>query len=382
MEYIAWFKDLNKDSLGVAGGKGTNLGIMYNLKLPVPPGFVVTAQTYKEFIEKTAVKERIFKLLEGLDIEKTEELQQTAKQIQELIKGTDVPENIKEAIIDAYDSLSAEKGTTTEMMDGQEAFVAVRSSATAEDLPEASFAGQQATFLNVKGNENVFKAVRACWASLFTARAIYYREKNNFPHEKVLIAAVVQKMVNSEKSGVMFTINPSTNKPDEIVIEAVYGLGEAIVSGQVNPDLYIVNKGDRSIKKIEVRKKEWGLFRNEEGENEKKKIPKEKQERQILDDKEIKEIARLGKKIEEHYGMPQDIEWAIEKDKIMIVQSRAVTTFKPVEKKEGEIPPAPEERPGIKEEAGKILLKGETASGGVYSGKVKLVHDISELKKI
>lgn len=389
MEYVAWFKDLNKDSLGVAGGKGTNLGIMYNLKLPIPPGFVVTAQAYQEFIERTAVKERIFKLLEGLNIEETEKLQQTAKQIQELIKETEVPEDIKEAIIENYDSLSVKKGTTTEMMEVQEAFVAVRSSATAEDLPEASFAGQQATFLNVKGDENVFNAVRACWASLFTARAIYYREKNNFPHEKVLIAVVVQRMVNSEKSGVMFTINPSNNHPNEIVIEAVYGLGEAIVSGAVNPDFYLVNKEDRSIKKIEVKSQEWGLFRNEKGENEKRKIKIGLQEKQILNEKEVKELSRLGKKIEEHYGKPQDIEWAIEGDEIMIVQSRAVTTFKPAESGEKEEsltapsePSVSEEKLSIREEAGKILLKGETASGGVYSGKVKVVHDVSELNKI
>ncbi|MBR9683353.1 phosphoenolpyruvate synthase [Candidatus Woesearchaeota archaeon] len=382
-DYISWFKELNKDSIGVAGGKGANLAEMTNIGLPVPPGFVVTAQTYEEFIEKTAVKARIFKLLEGLDIEKTEELQQVAKQIQELIKGTDVPENIKEAIIEAYDSLGVEKGTTSEMMEKRgEVFVAVRSSATAEDLPEASFAGQQATFLNVKGDEDVFTAVRACWASLFTARAIYYREKNNFSHKKVLIAAIVQKMVNSEKSGVMFTINPSNNHPDEIVIEAVYGLGEAIVSGEVSPDFYLVNKSDRSIKKIEVRKKKWGLYRDEEGKNEKVDIPKEKQERQILDNKEIMEIARLGKKIEEHYGKPQDIEWAIEKGEIMIVQSRAVTTFKPVEKEEGEKVEDEKSTPQPSSEAGKILVKGETASGGVYSGKVRLIRDASELSKI
>ncbi len=393
MEYVKWFKEISEKDLGSAGGKGRNLGIMFNFGLPVPPGFVVTAQTYQEFIEKTAVKERIFKLLEGLNIEETEKLQEVSRQIQELIKETDIPENIKEVIIENYDSLSAEKGTTAEMMESKgKTFVAVRSSATAEDLPEASFAGQQATFLNVRGEEEVVKAVRACWASLFTARAIYYREKNNFPHEKVLIAAIVQKMVNSEKSGVMFTINPSNNKSDEIVIEAVYGLGEAIVSGAVNPDFYLVDKGNRDIKKIEVKRQEWGLFRNEEGENEKKKIKAELQQRQILDEKEIKELARLGKKIEEHYKKPQDIEWAIEGEDIFIVQSRAVTTFKPAEKKEEKEetrPPAPDQLPSKAEEPTassaqeeKILVKGETASGGVYSGKVKVVKDASELSKI
>jgi len=374
MEYIKWFKDISEEDIGVAGGKGKNLGIMYNLKLPVPAGFVVTAQTYQEFIEKTGVKERIFNFLKGLDIEETEKLQQAAKQIQDLITGTDVPENIKEAIIENYENLGVEKGKAEEILENKDVFVAVRSSATAEDLPEASFAGQQATFLNVRGKEDIVKAVRACWASLFTARAIYYRERNGFLHEKVLIAVVVQKMVDSEKSGVMFTVNPATNNSEEIIIEAVYGLGEMIVAGEVNPNLYVVNKEERKIKKIEVRKQEKGLFRNEEGENEKKKIRDELQERQILDEKEIKELARLGKKIEEHYGKPQDIEWAIEGSDILIVQSRAVTTFKPKEEEK--------EREVVKEEAGKILLKGETASGGVYSGMVKVIRDASELGKI
>ncbi len=379
MKYIAWFKDLKKDSIDIAGGKGANLGEMFNLGLPIPPGFVVTAQTYKEFTEKTGIKDRILSYLKGLNSEDTKKLQETAKQIQNLITGTEVPEDIKESIIENYENLDIRKGTTSEMLKNEEVFVAVRSSATAEDLPEASFAGQQATFLNVKGKENITKAVRACWASLFTARAIYYREKNNFPHDKVFIAVVVQKMINSDRSGVMFTINPSTNNPDEIIIEAVYGLGEMIVSGQANPDLYIVDKKDDSIKKIEVKKQEIGMFRSKDGENEKRKIKEDLQEKQISDEKEIKELARFGKKIEEHYGKPQDIEWAVEKEEIFIVQSRAVTTFK--SKEDGEDTKSGE-RPGIKEETGKIILKGETASAGVYSGKVKIIRNLEELNKI
>ncbi len=372
MSYIAWFKDLNKDSLGVAGGKGTNLGIMYNLGLPVPGGFAVTAQTYKEFIEKTGIKDQIQDKLKDLNVDDTENLQKVAKEIQTIITGTEIPEEIKEEVEDNYELLGADK-EAHDLVEAKGVFVAVRSSATAEDLPEASFAGQQATFLNVKGKAKVITAVRACWASLFTARAIYYREKNNFDHDKVLISAIVQKMVDSEKSGVMFTVNPATNNENEIVIEAVYGLGEMIVSGSANPDLYILDKKTREIKKIEVKKQEIGLFRNEQGENEKQKIPEADQIKQIIPDSEIKEIARFGKKIEEHYGKPQDIEWAVGKDKIYIVQSRAVTTFHKEEEKE---------ESSDAEEAGKILLKGETASRGVYAGKVKVVKEVSELNKI
>jgi pyruvate, water dikinase len=377
MSYVAWFKDLNKDSIATAGGKGANLAEMINAGLPVPDGFAITAQTYKEFIERTGIKDKIQDKLSGLNVDDTATLQRVAKEVQKIIIDTEIPEEMKEEIIDNYELLGAEK-EAHDLVEAKEVFVAVRSSATAEDLPEASFAGQQATYLNVKGNAKVMTAVRACWASLFTARAIYYRTKNKFEHDKVLISAIVQKMVNSDKAGIMFTINPSTNQEDEIVIEAVYGLGESIVSGSVNPDTYIVDKKTKEIKSMKIKKQEWGLFRNEQGENEKQDIPDNEKERQIIPDSEIKELARLGRRIEEHYGKPMDIEWAIEKDQVLIVQARAVTTFHKEEKVE-------EKSTGnsfAEEEAGKILVKGETASRGVYAGKVKIIKDISELNKI
>ena len=376
MSYVAWFKDLSKDSIAIAGGKGSNLGEMFNKGINVPNGFSVTAQAYAEYIETTQIKSQIEQFLQGIDIDNTEQLQHTAQQIQQLIISTPIPENIVEEIEDNYELLGADKDQAHELVEGTEVFVAVRSSATAEDLPEASFAGQQATYLNIKGKDNVVVAVLACWASLFTARAIYYREKNKFDHSKVLISAIVQKMVNSDRSGIMFTVNPATNVENEIVIEAVYGLGEMIVSGQVNPNLYIIDKKTREIKKIEVKKQEVGLFRNEQGENEKQDIPKEDQTTQVVTDAQIKDLARIGKKIEEHYGMPQDIEWAIENNNIFIVQSRAVTTFKPKKvETTGEVKP-------VNEGHGEIILKGETASKGVYAGKVKVIKNASELNKI
>ncbi len=372
MSHIVWFKDLNKDSIPTAGGKGANLGEMINIGLPVPNGFAVSAQTYQEYLERTGLKNKIAQLLQGLDVEDTEKLQEVAKNVRDLIIATPIPEDIVEDIKDNYELLGAKK-TADSLVSAEEVFVAVRSSATAEDLPSASFAGQQATFLNVKGKDNVVYAVLACWASLFTARAVYYRQKNNFDHSKVLISAIVQRMVDSEKSGIMFTINPSTNQEDEIVIEAIYGLGEMVVGGEANPNLYIVDKNTKQVKKIEIKKQDYGLFRNDLGQNEKLRIPKEKQERRVLDERQVQELARLGKKIEEHYGRPQDIEWAVEQGQVYIVQSRAVTTFK---SKKEELPPE------IAEEEGKILLKGETASGGSYTGKVKVIRDIAELKKI
>lgn len=371
VKVIKWFNEITENDLPSVGGKGKNLGIMLGLGLPVPNGFAVTAQTYKGFIETTKIKEKIEILLNSLDVEDTKKLQDVAEKIQKTITSVKIPIEIADDIKHAYEILGADKKTASDLLESKDAFVAVRSSATAEDLPEASFAGQQATFLNVKGKEAVLEAVLNCWASLFTARAIYYREKNHFDHSKVLISALVQKMINSEQSGVMFTINPATNRENEIVIEAVYGLGEMIVGGQVNPDLYVVDKHTREIKKIEVKKQEVGLFRDKNGQNVILKIPEYKQLQRVIPDTIVKELARYGKKIEDHYDKPQDVEWAVEKGQIYIVQTRAVTTFKKTATKSSEI---------VGE--GKIILRGETAASGVYSGMVQVVNDPSDLNKI
>ena len=374
---IAWLRDLSKDSLAVAGGKGANLAEMYNIRLPVPPAFIITAQAYAMFIDETNIRNKILAKLKDLNIEDTEKLQRTAEEIQNLIRATAMPEHIKEEVIDAYDVLCLEgkgkKSAQDIMKPEKEIFVAVRSSATAEDLPEASFAGQQETFLNIKGHNDLITAVRGCWASLFTARAIYYRQKNNFPHDKVLIAVAVQKMVNSDKSGVMFSINPATNNPDEIVIEGAFGLGEAVVSGAVNPDLYIIDKTTKKIKSIEVKEQKVKYVKDPvTGKTVHKPLTPTEEKLQVLNEKEIMELGRLSKLIEDHYGKPQDMEWAVEGDRVYIVQSRAVTTFKKAVKEEE-----------VKEEKeGETLLRGETASPGVASGPVKIILDLEELEKV
>ncbi|MBW2978424.1 phosphoenolpyruvate synthase [Candidatus Woesearchaeota archaeon] len=380
VEIIRWFEKISKDDVETVGGKGANLGEMSKAGLPIPPGFVVTAQAYKKFIEEKGIQDKILSLVDSLDVEDTDKLQQTAKEVQELIKSIEMPEDIKEAVKESYGQIGLhERSKAKELLESSEEFIAARSSATAEDLPEASFAGQQATFLNIKGADDVVEAVQKCWASLFTARAIYYRKRNNFPTDKVYIAVVVQKMVNSEKSGVMFSINPATNDDSEIVIEGAFGLGEYVVSGTVNPDLYIVDKETLNIKKIEVKKQGKKLIRDPKtGKNIVKKLSPKEEDLQICNQKEIRELARLAKKIEKHYGKPQDMEWAIEKDKVYIVQARAVTTFK---KKEGK-KEAPKEVKGIKEVEAKVLTKGETASPGVASGPVKLVHSVEELDTV
>jgi len=395
------FKEISKDSISIVGGKGANLGEMYNLEMPVPPGFIVNAEAYKEFIEVTNIKEKITEILSDLNVENNDELQNKANKVQKLIIATEIPDDIKEDIIDAYESMgiSDEQANAAELVKkGEDEFVAVRSSATAEDLPEASFAGQQATFLNIKGSEDVVKAVRACWASLFTARAIYYRVKNNFEHMKVLIAVVVQKMVNSDKAGVTFgvtfSVNPSTNNENEIVVEACFGLGEAIVSGSVNPDSYIVDKNTMEIKSKDIKEQEWAYVRDETGKTVKKTIVEDQRSRQIVDDEEIIELAKIAKKLEEHYNKPQDIEWAIEKDKIYVVQTRAITTLKKVEEKEAEEITIEEEKTTVEETEktpveessdisnAEVLVTGNTASPGIASGIVKIVHDVNELSKV
>jgi len=382
MKNILWFSEINKESIPQVGGKGANLGEMYNIKLPIPPGFVISAGAYKKFLEKTGIKGEIFSLLKNLDIEDTEKIHEASEKIQEIVLDARMPEEIKDDIIKAYDTMNVDidvyksisKDALKIIKAGRDLpFVAVRSSATAEDLPEASFAGQQATFLNVKGNEKLVNAVQQCWASLFTARAIYYRQKNNFPHEKVLIAVVIQKMINSDSSGVMFTINPATNDENEIVIETGFGLGESIVGGEITPDSYIVDKNELKIRSKKINKQKFMYTRDETvGRTIKKNLSGEKGSVQKITDDQIIKLAEYGKNIDDHYGKPMDIEYAVENNKLFIVQARPVTTQKRVgERKEEKL-----------EEKGKRLLSGLAASPGIATGRVKIVHDVTELRKV
>jgi len=383
MDYIVWFKDLNKDSIPVAGGKGANLGEMVNAGLPVPGGFVVSAQTYKKFVEDEKINEDINEVLKDLDVEDNDKLQNAAETIQKIIKGTAIPEDVQEEIKQAYSQLPKSSeiiiaGTNQEP--GQ--YVAVRSSATAEDLPGASFAGQQATFLNIKGATNLIDAVRSCWASLYTARAIYYRVKKGFKHEDVLICVIVQKMIDSDKSGVMFTINPVDNDKGKISIDSAWGLGEAIVGGQVTPDHFLIDKETMQIVDKRVSKKDFMYTRDVgTGDTTKVTLTDETGSKSSLTDHEALKLSEIGKKIEEHYGYPQDIEWAVDDNKIFILQSRPVTTMgddKPQEKTEEK----PEAAAPVIESGSDAIVKGFGASPGIGSGKVKLIEEVSELDKV
>jgi len=311
---IKFFKDISKKDILIAGGKGASLGEMTKAGFPVPPGFVIVAQAYGQFLNANKLPDKMSALLKGLDIEDTAKLDKAAEEIQKLILAQKFPEDLKKEILAAYRELG-------------QGFVAARSSATAEDLPSASFAGQQATYLNVKGDAQLIKAVQECWASLFTARAIYYRQSKDFDHLSVLIAVVVQNMVDARAAGVAFSVNPVDGNRNDIMIEASFGLGEAVVSGQVTPDLYIVHKDTLEIHQKTINEQTWGYYRDEKtGKTVKRDVSDPNA--QVISDKEIVKIGELVKRVEHHYGVPQDIEWALdEQGNLFLLQARPITTL-------------------------------------------------------
>jgi pyruvate,water dikinase len=361
-KYVAWFKDIDKGDGNTVGGKGANLGEMSRSGFPVPNGFVVTVNAYKAFLEETQIKSKIEETLHGLDVSDSDALNEAAKKAQHIITRSDFPEEIARDIISAYFKLS---GSSMKSI-----AVAVRSSATAEDLPGASFAGQQATFLNVKGESNVIEKVKEAWASLFTARAIFYRATNKFDHFKVGIAVPVQRMVESDKSGIMFSINPVTNDKSRVTIEAIFGLGEMIVQGAVTPDHFEVDKTSMEIVVRDSHTQEKIMIRKGGSSNTIQPLTKERGSKIKLTDKEILALAKLSINLEKHYYFPQDSEWAIEDGKVYIVQTRPVTTTgKNVATSTAK----------IQEE---VFAKGDPASPGVASGPVKLLASAKEISKI
>ena len=373
-EFIKWFSELNKDSGKIAGGKGANLGEIYNLKVPVPPGFVITAQAYDYFIEKAGIKEQIKELLSKIHYEDVEQLNEVTDQIRKSIIKAEIPKKMEEEIIEAYSYLDDKnldnvQGSALDILknSSEPIFVAVRSSATTEDLAEASFAGQQESFLNVKGNKELLENVKKCFASLFTPRATYYRNKKGFKHEEASLAVIVQKMVDADKSGVIFSKDPS-KKDDNIIIEAVWGLGEGIVSGKITPDRYIISENMKVTEK-KISEKKIAITRNSAGKREIVKLTQEKSKHQVLKEQEIIKLSEIAIKLEKHFQKPQDIEFAIERDEIYIVQTRPITTMKTRIQE-------------AKELQGEVILTGLAASPGIASGKIKIIEDLKDLKKI
>jgi pyruvate,water dikinase len=326
MDYVVNFEDVDRHSLPLVGGKNSSLGEMIRAGIRVPPGFAVTTESYLAFITDAGIKDKIFATLSALNSEDVASINQASDVVQSLIMGAPMSEQVRTAIMEAYAGLCQK--CSMEFLP-----VAVRSSATAEDLPTASFAGQQETYLWIQGAAQVIEKVQRCWASLFTPRAISYRIKNNFPHEKVLISVGVQKMVNARAAGVMFTLNPTDGDISKAVIEGSWGLGETVVSGSVNPDKFVVDKVvmETTDKQVSAKHIEC-VYDPEKGEVVNADVDEDMQCTCCLEDQEVKELVKMGKIIESHYDRAMDIEWAIDRDfpfpeNIFIVQARPETVW-------------------------------------------------------
>ena len=375
-ELVLWFEDVRNVDVSIVGGKNASLGEMINSGLPVPPGFAVTAFSYERYIQEKKIAEQIYTIIKETVTNPNDPKQYdvASKKIRELIEKTDMPKDMENAIREAYKELN-------KRLELKDTFVAVRSSATAEDLPDASFAGQQETYLNVKGADDLIDKVRKCWSSLFTPRAIFYRNEKGFPHEKVFISVGVQKMVNSRCAGVMFTINPVSGDRDEIVIEGNFGLGETVVSGAVNPDDFIIDKNTMQIKERRIARKTIKFIRDSKtGKTVHLDIPEDEQKIVCVSDKELMKLAELAKRIEKHYAKPMDIEWAIDQDlsypeNMMLVQARPETIF------------GTKETEAVKMEENqskdlKVIVRGISAGRRGYGiGKAKVVLNLQDANR-
>lgn len=356
---ILWLKDIRNTDIPSVGGKGASLGEMTYVGLPVPNAFVVTAQAFRRFLTLTELDKTMFPLLEALDVDDNDALNAVSEKVRVMVSTAKMPAAIKKEIVAAY----KEMGTNT--------VVAVRSSATAEDLPDASFAGQQDTYLNILGEKDVIDAVQRCWASLYTARAVYYRAKNGFDDSSVNIAVVVQQLVFSERAGVMFSRHPVSGA-ETVIIEGSFGLGEAIVSGTVSPDNYVFDRKTSKIISKNIAIKSFEIIPDGKKGTKTVEIKGKRQTEQALTDKEVTALAELAMKSEAHYKHAQDMEWGIVGGKIYILQSRPITTIKKgtsqkEEKSTGDA---------------KQLLQGYGASPGIASGKVVIVNDLTDTSKV
>ncbi len=376
-KFIAWLSNLSKSDIKLVGGKGANLGEMYNLKFPVPQAFVVTTTAFFLFLKQLKLEQPIKDILHKIDVDNTTDLQEKSATIRNLISNAKMPKKLETKILEAYDhfnidlgELEGSPGALAILKSAREPiFVSVRSSATAEDLSDASFAGQQSSFINVKGNPELIQKVKDCFASIFTARSIYYRKKKGFD-EIVGIAAIVQKMINSDKAGVMFSRNPVKNN-EEILIEAVFGQGEGIVSGTIKPDQYTLSRNFEILEE-HISDKKLAIVRTAAGQTKTVTLTPKKANERVLKTHELKQLAEFGVKLEDHYDKPQDIEFSIEDETIYILQTRPITTLK--EKSNSEKPQA--------ELEGQIITEGMAASPGIASGVVKIISSMDDLGKI
>ena len=356
---------LGRGSVSIAGGKGANLGELANAGLPVPPAFVITAQAFLAALDEAGVRHELQAACDPAEAGDPERLAAATERAQSLIRDVAVPSWLRSAIIEGYHRLGGG--------DGHGASVAVRSSATAEDTKDTSFAGMNATFTNVQGDADLIDAVRRCWASLYTARVLAYRASRDLSSEPA-IAVIIQQMVDSERSGVMFTADPSTADASRIVIEAAFGLGEVVVSGAIEPDTYVVDKAGPRLVSVRVGVKGFEIVRGEDGHDLRRELSPERAGERVLSDDEVLDLARTGLRIHDHYGEPQDVEWAVSSGRWYVLQSRPITTL---------VQPNPaaasEAEPGQEAAApGPVLLTGQAAAPGVVSGSVRILASPKE----
>mgnify|MGYP002658125083 FL=1 len=369
--YVLWFDELHRKDVNLVGGKSSSLGeLTTSTGVPVPYGYATTAHAYRYFMDVTGQNKKIHELLQGLsDVEDSVELHEVCTKIRESIVSAEMPEDLATAIGDAYEELSKK-------VNEENPYVAVRSSATAEDLPDASFAGQQDTYLNVTGRDMVIRKVKECYASTFTDRAVYYRAKKNFDHENVALSAAVQMMADSKVAGVMFTVNIANGDDKSIMIEGSWGLGEYVVQGTVTPDNFIINKEDLTIASRHINEKAIELVRKPGGDVEERKVPEELAKAQALTDEQVVQLATYAKAIEKHYGCYMDMEWAIDhQNRVWILQARPETVWskKNKEKKAGNEVKLTTDH--------KVLVKGLPASPGMAAGKCHVITDPKDINE-
>ena len=372
-QFLLWFEQLERKDVVIVGGKSSSLGEMTaKTDVPVPYGFATTAYAYRYFIKESGLEEKMRSILSELtDVENSALLRDVSARLRDAIMAEKMPQDLQDAIGAAYVELGKRVGE-------ENPYVAVRSSATAEDLPDASFAGQQDTYLNVQGAETIIAKVKECYASCFTDRAVYYREKQGFDHIEVALSAVVQMMVFSKTSGVMFTVNVATGDDNNILIEAAFGLGEYVVQGTVTPDNYTISKHDHKIIDRCVNEQDIMLVRKKGGDCEEVQVPEELRKVQTLTDEQILELADYAKKIEKHYGCYMDMEWGVDErtNKIWILQARPETVWSRRNKEGGA---KVQESKSMTTTDHKVIVKGLPASPGKVSGRVHVILDPSRI---
>ena len=366
-QLVLWFEEINKEDVAVVGGKSASLGEMTSrTQAPVPYGFATTAQAYRHFMDASGLGDTIAAYLNDLpDVEDGQQLRAVTAAIRQAIMASPMPADLAEAIAESYHQLADRAGEA-------EPFVAVRSSATAEDLPDASFAGQQDTYLNVRGSAEIIDKVKECYASTFTDRAVYYRVKKEFDHLDVALSAVIQMMVFSKAAGVMFTVDLANGNDTHIFIEGSWGLGEYVVQGTVTPDSFLVRKSDLAVEERSIHNKPVMLVRSPGGGCEEQRVPADMANAPVLNDSQIRELARYALDIEAHYGSYMDIEWGIDErnDKIWVLQARPETVWSRRNKQPSSA--AAEQLPDTPR---KVITKGLPASPGRVSGRAHVILD-------